>query len=74
MLTVAAFLSAGASSALFVFRPIPPIGLSAAIGTALYAIVCLFTAFFPAHALRIQRRVERGLGKEWSTHLGRWVP
>ena len=74
MLTVAACLCAGGSVALFVFRPVPPVGLVAAIGIALYAVACLFAAFFPGHALGMQRRVERALGKECSTHLGRWVP
>ena len=33
-----------------------------------------FTAFFPHHLISTQRRVEEEVGKEQSTHLGRWVP
>ena len=47
--------------------------LIAAIGITLYEVACLFDAFFHGHALGMQRRVERALGMECSTHLGRWV-
>ena len=74
MFVVLGGLYAAAAVALFVFRPIPPLGLDAAVGFAVAAVINCYGAFFPRHLVRLAKRLERDLGKNWSTHLGRWVP
>jgi hypothetical protein len=49
-------LLAGASIALFIFRPIPPVGLVAAIDLSFLSVACLFHAFFPRLIDRTRRR------------------
>jgi hypothetical protein len=73
-LIFAACLCACASILLFIFRPIPPVGLVAAVELAFLAAIFLYSAFFPQHVDRIRLRAERALEKKPSDHLGRWVP
>jgi hypothetical protein len=62
------------SIALFVFRPIPPVGIVAAISLAFTSVVLLCGAFFPSQAKRMQETVDRELEKERHVNLGHWVP
>jgi hypothetical protein len=63
-----------ASAALFVFRPIPPIGLLAAIALALQTAFFLWMLFFPRNVQRVHQSVERDLAKERHTNEGQWFP
>jgi hypothetical protein len=62
------------AAVLFVFRPVPPIGLVAAIGISLEAICLLFGLFFPRQVKRMQQNAEHALEKEPRTNMGQWVP
>jgi hypothetical protein len=73
-LTFAACLCVLTSILLFIFRPIPPVGLVAATELAFIAASFLYGAFFPQHVDRMRLRFERALEKKPSDHLGRWVP
>jgi hypothetical protein len=74
MLVICACLFAGLSVPLFVFSPLPPLGLTLAVALALTAGLCLYALLIPKHVVRAQRWIEDILGKEHSDHLGRWVP
>ncbi|HET9743286.1 MAG TPA: hypothetical protein VFQ00_11095 [Terriglobales bacterium] len=78
VLIVAGSMCTAGSIPLFWLKPIPPIGIDAAIGLALGALVCLSCAFFPKQFLRIERRIERAverdLEKEQHASPGQWVP
>jgi len=63
-----------ASILLFIFRPIPPVGLVAAIELAFITAIFLYSAIFPQQVDRMRVRLERALEKKPSDHLGRWVP
>jgi len=71
---VSASLCAGASIPLFVFRPIPPIGLFAAFEFAFTAVVLICAVLFPTHVAKMRRHAERALEKEPRTNIGQWVP
>jgi hypothetical protein len=73
-LIAGASLCAITSALLFVFKPVPPIGLVAAIGVALEAVGLLFVLFFPRQVKRMQRSGKRALEKEPRTNIGQWVP
>ena len=73
-LFASACLGAGASVPLFIFRPIPPLGLIAAIEFAFVPVVCVYLGCFPRHVDRLRKWIERQFEKETSDHLGRWVP
>jgi len=74
ILFLPACICGAGSVLLFVFKTILDIALPAAIALAVTALVCIYGAFFPHHLIRTQRRIEEEVGKEQSTHLGRWVP
>jgi len=74
VLVIGASLCAIASAVLFVFRPIPPVGLVAAIDFAALMVCLLYMLFFPRHVERMQQRAERELEKEPRTNIGQWVP
>jgi len=71
---ISACLCAGASVPLFIFRPIPPVGLVAAFDFAFGAVVAIYFVLFPTHAARMRQRIERALEKEPRTNIGQWVP
>jgi len=69
-----ACLCAGASIPLFVFRPIPPIGLVAALDFAFVAVVLICGVLFPTRVAKMRQCAERALEKEPRTNIGQWVP
>jgi hypothetical protein len=74
-LFIAAGVSTGASVALFIFQPVPPVGLVAAIELAVLPVVWLYQAFFPGHAHRMRQRLERMMTtKDDPIEPARWVP
>jgi uncharacterized membrane protein len=74
VLVISASLCAMASAVLFVFRPIPPVGLVAAIDLAALMVCLLYMLFFPRHIEQLQQRAERALEKEPRINIGKWVP
>src|SRR5579871_1484089 len=74
MLITSACACAAASIALFRFRPIPPIGLVAAIEFAVVTSALLLRALFPHYVDRLRKRANRALEKEPRTNIGQWVP
>jgi len=74
-LFIAAVVSASASVALYVFQPVPPVGLVAAIELAVLPVIWLYQAFFPGHAHRMRQRLERMMKtKDDPNEPARWVP
>ena len=74
-LFIAAGVSAGASAGLFIFQPIPPVGLVAAIELAVLPVIWLYQAFFPRHAHRMRQRMARIMKtKDDRNEPARWVP
>ena len=74
-LAVAAF-SGLTSVALFMFRPIPPVGLVAAIDLGAVSILFLFQALLPRRAKRWLSRMTAKIGKSKDdpNEPARWVP
>lgn len=62
------------SVGLFLFNPIPPVGLVAAIDLAAMAALLLCGLLFPSQVERFRQRVSRALEKEPKTNISRWVP
>jgi|HubBroStandDraft_3_1064219.scaffolds.fasta_scaffold554586_2 hypothetical protein len=74
-LFIAAGVSAAASGALFIFQPIHPVGLAAAIELAVLSVIWLYQAFFPGHAHRMQQRLKKMTKtKDDPNEPARWVP
>ena len=73
-LLISAIVYGLTSAVLFIFRPIPPVGLVAAIDLAWVMLCMLYLAFFPRHAERIRKGMERALEKEPRTNLAQGVP
>jgi hypothetical protein len=72
---IAAGVSAALSIALFIFQPIPPVGLVAAIELAVLPVIWLYQAFFPGHAERMRQRLEPMMkAKDDPNEPARWVP
>ena len=70
-----ASVCAVASAVLFAFRPVPPIGLYAALGLSVETACILGVLFFPRMVQRIRQSVQRELEKEpRHTNEGQFVP
>jgi uncharacterized membrane protein len=72
---IAAGVSAGASVALLVLKPLPPVGFVVAIELAVVSVIWLYRAFF-AQSSRANT-AENGVGDEGegrSQSPARWVP
>jgi len=59
---------------LFIFRPIPPVGVVAAVELAIVSTIFLLRALFPKHFDHLRQRMERAFEKEPRTNIGQWVP
>ncbi|HWC19399.1 MAG TPA: hypothetical protein VG498_20470 [Terriglobales bacterium] len=68
-------MSTVASILLFVFRPIPPVGLVAAVDLAFISAIFFWQAFFPRHIQWMARKMEwMGKAKDDPNEPARWVP
>jgi hypothetical protein len=74
-LFIAAGVSAGASVALFIFQPIPPLGLVGAIELGVLPVIWLYQALFPRHADHMRQKLEKMTKtKDDPNEPARWVP
>lgn len=74
-LFVAAGVSAAASAALFIFQPIPPLGLVAAIELGVLPVIWLYQALFPRHADSMGQKLDKlTKTKDDPNEPARWVP
>jgi hypothetical protein len=75
-LLITAVLSTVASVALLIFRPVPPVGVYAAISLLYLAVLFFWQALFPKHLQRMRRKMEKTLGEgtDDPNEPARWVP